>query len=120
MQKMAFSTSNQFYFSPIPSSMAQDLMHFVVDFVEENDITVLKGIGSNYSAERGFTLEFTPFWRSRVPEHLKKYHSYRDFRFIWENNGTQLVGLRCKDDLKCWDEHEINAFKSCIRAFMRK
>ena len=70
------------------------------------------------SFEKGFVMNLTDYIKQAVkrenPEYSKylKYHSMRSFRFIIQEE--QVVGLRCKDNLRFWTTSEKMILKKYV------
>lgn len=81
----------------------------------ENNI---RSISECSSYEKGFIMELTNVIKEAVmienPEYSKylKYHSMRSFRFIIQEE--QVVGLRCKDNLRFWTTSEKMLLKKYV------
>lgn len=85
----------------------------------ENQTIDLNSCGS---FERGFTLPLEKAMENAVirqnpdKSDILKYHSDRSFRFITNNlnDDTEVLGLRCKDDMKYWTTNEKLMLKHLV------
>ena len=92
--------------STILNKLPEDIFNLIISYTELN---LLKNISNNYSYEGGFQYHIIENGKIQLEFKIKnacylEYHSYRDFRF--RKNGENIIGLRCKDELRCWTDKE--------------
>ena len=104
--------------STILNKLPEDIFKLIISYTELN---LLKNISNNYSCEGGFTLPYSSEWEKSIRNQNPTnacylvYHSERDFRF--RENGENIIGLRCKDELRCWTDKEKYLLKKIINSF---
>lgn len=107
--------------STIIKKLPNELFNLIISYTELN---LLKNISKNYSDEGGFSIPYNKEWQNSIRIQNPRnacylvYHSYRDFRF--RENGENIIGLRCKDELRCWTEKERILLKKIINSFYDK
>ena len=81
--------------------------------IKKENITILKDLTYNYSAEGGLELPKTNEWVNLLDNHpdknkriLHKYQSTRQLRFINKNN--YIIGATCKDSINHFTDDELN------------
>ncbi len=79
----------------------------------------LKELKKNYSAEGGFELPLTSYWRETLYNNPNlQYHSARELRFV--NQGDNIVGLRFKDSIPYWNSDELKELKELINSALNE
>ena len=105
--------------STIFNKLPNEIFNLIISYTELN---LLKNISNNYSCEGGFSIPYSSEWKNsiRIQNSTNAcylvYHSYRDFRF--KENGENIIGLRCKDGLRCWTDEERELLKNIINSFL--
>lgn len=122
---MILSVHNDILFKTYFSeSLKNKLMTDVLEYVDKTpEISIHGHLNQCHSAEGGFTLPLTSSIKDAVYDEvnncdLLKYHNCRSFRFIEKCN--KIIGLRCKDTLRYWTDHERELLKEMIEKLIIK
>ena len=109
-----YKEKESIFFNDLP----EEIFNLIISYTELN---LLKNISKNCSYEGGFTLPFSDEWKKSIRNQnptsasFLTYHSDRDFRF--RENGGNIIGLRCKNELRCWNDEERKLLKKIINSF---
>lgn len=105
--------------TPFDSKYKQLLKSIVVKIGHES----LPGLYQNFSAEGGFELPLTDYWKSNTSlknYEFLKYHNARQLRFVSKSSDEYISELRVKDGINYWTNNELEALGDIIERVSSK